>query len=240
MKKILKIIFMLTFTIIIVVGCSRATNTENENATTSKQVNIGNIENISLREMNNEIKVYYHDSDDILIKNENTNNYKFEENDKTLVIERINQSGTGDFNVYLPRKKYNEIKVFNYYGEGNVKVFDVKTFTLEVHGNNEIVVDKVEADYLRTWTKNGKVQLTNSKFYDISAGTEKDNKIIVDKVEFYHGVLKTEHGNIFANFIGNESDYKVFKGFENGGGEYTGKKIVILTNNVKSEVKFSS
>lgn len=244
MKKLFKILLTSTLLALVLGGCEEADKTmseENKDSTSSqsaqkdkKFINIEKINNIILNKMSDNIKIYYHNDSAMLFKAENIDDYAYQNKDGTLEITSNKKEETvGNVIIFLPKKDYNELRITN--KNAATKIFDIRAYTLGIYSDNEVVVDNTELNYLRLSTKN-KVVITKSTIKNLSAETDGSNKIIIDKVKFEKGLLKTDTGDILANFLGSKSSYNISSNVDELNKDE--KALVTVTNGGAVSIKF--
>lgn len=216
MKKLLKTVIIGIFTVSITTGCVRFSKENPEKNVTKESSNkvfkewIGEkgIDSIKIKTMKNNVKVYYHDNETILIKGNFKGNYKYNTNNNLLdITSSAEESDNNSLTVYLPKKEYKSISVEN--KDATSKIFDVNVENLTINSNDEIVVDGAEVENLKLSTDNKKVQITKDTIKNGVIETKNNAKIIVDQTKVNSMNMATDAGDIFAKIIGNKEDYQI-------------------------------
>ena len=213
MKKLLKTVIIGIFTVSISTGCVRFSKEDTETKVTKESSNkvfkewIGEkgIDSIKINTMKNNVKIYYHDNETILIQGRYKGNYKyFIDNNLLNITAFAEELGDNSLNVYLPNKVYKNISLEN--RDATSKIFDVNIKNLVVNSNDEIVVDGAEVGNLKLSTDNKKVQITKNTIKNAVIETKNNAKIIVDQTKVNSLNMVTDGGDIFAKIIGNKED----------------------------------
>ena len=114
MKKILKTVIIGIFTVSISTGCVRFSKEDAETNVTKESSNkvfkewIGEkgIDSIKISTIKNNVKVYYHDNETILIKGNFKGNYKYNTNNNLLdITSSAEESDENSITIYLPKKE---------------------------------------------------------------------------------------------------------------------------------------
>ena len=243
MKKILKTVIIGIFTVSISTGCVRFSKEDAETNVTKESSNkvfkewIGEkgIDSIKISTIKNNVKVYYHDNETILIKGNFKGKYKYSTNNNLLDINSsAEESGDNSLTIYLPKKVYKSISVEN--KEATSKVFDVNVKNLIVNSNDEIVVDGAEVENLKLSTDNKKVQITKDTIKNAVIETKNNAKIIVDQTKVNSVNMVTDAGNIFAKIIGNKEDYQI--NYSKNTTAAKERQITAISNKGKVEISF--
>ena len=243
MKKLLKTVIIGIFTVSISTGCVRFSKENPEKNVTKESSNkvfkewIGEkgIDSIKINTMKNNVKIYYHNDDKILIKGNLKDKYHYTTENNILEI-TSNAEETSEYwlTVYLPRKEYKSILIEN--KDASTKVFDVNVENLIINSNDEIVVDSVKVVNLNLYTEDKKVVITKDNIDKAVIETKNNTNIIVDETRATSIHMTTDNGNIYARIIGDKNDYQVNYG-ENGA-KVQEKQITAITNTGQVEVKF--
>lgn len=216
MKKFLKTIIIGIFTVSIATGCVRFSKEDTEaNApkessikTFSEWIGKKGIDSIKINALKNNVKIYYHDNETILIQGRYKGNYKyFIDNNLLNITAFAEELGDNSLNVYLPNKVYKNISLEN--KDATSKIFDVNVKDLSINSNDEIVVDGAEVENLKLSTDNKMVQITKDTIKNAVIETKNNTKIIVDQTRVNSMDLVTDTGDIFAKIIGNKEDYQL-------------------------------
>ena len=216
MKKLLKTVIIGIFTVSISTGCVRFSKENPEKNVTKESSNkvfkewIGEkgIDSIKLNTMKNNVKIYYHDNETILIKGNFKGKYNYStENNSLNINSTAEESDDNSLTIYLPKKEYKSINIEN--KDATSKIFDVNVKNLVVNSNDEIVVDGAEVGNLKLSTDNKKVQITKNTIKNAVIETKNNAKIIVDQTKVDSMDLVTDTGDIFAKIIGNKGDYQI-------------------------------
>lgn len=215
MKKILKIIIIGILTVLIATGCVRfskedkETNAPKESSykVFSEWIGKKGIDSIKINTLKNNVKIYYHDNETILIQGRYKGNYKyFIDNNLLNITAFAEELGDNSLNVYLPNKVYKNISLEN--RDATSKIF-VNVENLIISSNDEVVVDGVEIGNLKIATDNKKVQITKDNIKNGVIETKNNAKIIVDQTKVNSMDLITDAGDIFAKILGSKDDYQV-------------------------------
>ena len=215
MKKFLKTIIIGIFTVSIATGCVRFSKEDTEaNApkessikTFSEWIGKKGIDSIKINTLKNNVKIYYHDNETILIQGRYKGNYKyFIDNNLLNITAFAEELGDNSLNVYLPNKVYKNISLEN--RDATSKIF-VNVENLIISSNDEVVVDGVEIGNLKIATDNKKVQITKDNIKNGVIETKNNAKIIVDQTKVNSMDLITDAGDIFAKILGSKDDYQV-------------------------------
>lgn len=215
MKKILKIIIIGILTVLIATGCVRfskedkETNAPKESSykVFSEWIGKKGIDSIKINTLKNNVKIYYHDNETILIQGRYKGNYKyFIDNNLLNITAFAEELGNNSLNVYLPNKVYKNISLEN--RDATSKIF-VNVENLIISSNDEVVVDGVEIGNLKIATDNKKVQITKDNIKNGVIETKNNAKIIVDQTKVNSMDLITDAGDIFAKILGSKDDYQV-------------------------------
>ena len=216
MKKLLKTVIIGIFTVSISTGCVRFSKENPEKNVTKESSNkvfkewIGEkgIDSIKINTMKNNVKIYYHDNETILIKGNFKGKYNYStENNSLNINSTAEESDDNSLTIYLPKKEYKSISIEN--KDATSKIFDVNVKNLVVNSNDEIVVDGAEVGNLKLSTDNKKVQITKNTIKNAVIETKNNAKIIVDQTKVDSMDLVTDTGDIFAKIIGNKEDYQI-------------------------------
>ena len=215
MKKILKTIVIAILTVSIATGCVRFSKEDAETKVTKESSNkvfkewIGEkgIDSVKINTMKNNVKIYYHDNETILIQGRYKGNYKyFIDNNLLNITAFAEELGDNSLNVYLPNKVYKNISLEN--RDATSKIF-VNVENLIISSNDEVVVDEAEIGKLKITTDNKKVQITKDTINKAIIETKNNTKIIVDQTKVNSMNMVTDAGDIFAKIIGNKEDYQI-------------------------------
>ena len=243
MKKIFKIIIIGILTMSIATGCVRFSKENPEKNVTKESSNkvfsewIGKkgIDSIKINALKNNVKIYYHDNETILIKGNFKGNYKYATEKNLLDINSIaEESGDNSLTIYLPKKVYRSISIEN--KDATSKIFDVNVKDLFINSNDEIVVDGAEVGNLKLFTKDKKVQITKNTIKNSVIETKNNAKIIVDQTKVDSVNLVTDTGDIFAKIIGNKEDYQI--NYSKNTTAAKEKQITAISNKGKIEISF--
>ena len=243
MKKLLKTVIIGIFTVSIATGCVRFSKEDTEaNApkessikTFSEWIGKKGIDSIKINTVKNNVKVYYHDNETILIKGNFKGNYKYNTNNNLLDITSFaEESDDNSLTIYLPKKEYRNISIEN--KGATSKIFDVNVKNLVVNSNDEIVVDGAEVENLKLSTDNKKVQITKDTIKNAVIETKNNAKIIVNQAKVDSMDLITEAGDIFAKIIGNKQDYQI--NYSKNTADSKDKQITAISNKGKIEISF--
>ena len=243
MKKILKTIVIGILTVSIATGCVRFSKEDKEtNAPKeysykvfSEWIGKKGIDSIKINTSKNNVKIYYHDNESILIQGRYKGNYKyFIDNNLLNITAFAEELGDNSLNVYLPNKVYKKISLEN--RDATSKIF-VNVENLIINSNDEVVVDEAEIGNLKIATDNKKVQITKDTINKAVIETKNNTKIIVDQTKVNSMDLVTESGDIFAKIIGNKQDYQI--NYSKNTKEIKDKQITAVSERGKIEISFS-
>ena len=243
MKKILKIIIIGILTVLIATGCVRFSKEDTEaNApkessikTFSEWIGKKGIDSIKINALKNNVKIYYHNSETILIKGNFKGNYKyFTDNNLLDITASAEESGENELTVYLPKKMYKSITIEN--KDATSKIFDVNVESLIINSNDEVVVDGAEIGNLKIATDNKKVQITKDIINKAIIETKNNTKIIVDQTKVNTMNMLTESGDIFAKIKGNKQDYQI--NYSKNTADSKEKQITAVSDKGKIEISF--
>ena len=243
MKKLLKTVIVGIFIVSIATGCVRSSKEDTETKVTKDSSNkvfkewIGEkgIDSIKINTVKNNVKVYYHDNETILIKGNFKGNYKYNTNNNLLDITSFaEESDDNSLTIYLPKKEYRNISIEN--KGATSKIFDVNVKNLVVNSNDEIVVDGAEVENLKLSTDNKKVQITKDTIKNAVIETKNNAKIIVNQAKVDSMDLITEAGDIFAKIIGNKEDYQI--NYSKNTTISKKRQITAISNKGKVEISF--
>ena len=243
MKKLLKIVIIGIFTVSISTGCVRFSKEDTETNVTKESSNkvfkewIGEkgIDSIKINTVKNNVKIYYHDNETILIKGNFKGKYKYNTNNNLLdITSSAEESDDNSLTIYLPKKEYKSINIEN--KDATSKIFDVNVKNLVVNSNDEIVVDGAEVGNLKLSTDNKKVQITKDNIKNAVIETKNNAKIIVDQTKVDSMNLVTDIGDIFAKIIGNKEDYQI--NYSKNTTAAKEKQITAISNKGKIEISF--
>jgi len=242
MKKILKTIIIGIFTMSITTGCVRFSKEDTEaNApressikTFSEWIGKKGIDSIKINALKNNVKIYYHDNETILIQGKYKGNYKyFIDNNLLDITAFAEELGDNSLNVYLPNKVYKNISLEN--RDATSKIF-INVENLIISSNDEIVVDGAEIGNLKIATDNKKVQITKDTIKKAVIETKNNTKIIVDQTKVNSMNMLTESGDIFAKIKGNKQDYKI--NYSKNTDDSKDKQITAVSDKGKIEISF--
>lgn len=243
MKKLLKIVIIGIFTVSISTGCVRFSKEDTETNVTKESSNkvfkewIGEkgIDSVKINTMKNNVKVYYHDNETILIKGNFKGEYNYStENNSLNINSTAEESDENSLTIYLPKKEYKSINIEN--KDATSKVFDVNVKNLIVNSNDEIDVDGAEVENLKLTTGNKKVQITKDTIKNAVIETRNNAKIIVDQTKVNSVNMVTDAGDIFAKIIGNKEDYQI--NYSKNTTAAKEKQITAVSNKGKVEISF--
>ena len=243
MKKLLKTVIIGIFTVSISTGCVRFSKEDAETKGTKESSNkvfkewIGEkgIDSIKISTIKNNVKVYYHDNETILIKGNFKGNYKYNTNNNLLdITSSAEEADENSLTIYLPKKEYKSISIEN--KDATSKIFDVNVKNLVVNSNDEIVVDGAEVENLKLSTDNKKVQITKDIINKAIIETKNNTKIIVDQTKVNSMNMVTDAGDIFAKIIGNKEDYQL--NYSKSTKSSKEKQITAISNKGKIEISF--
>ena len=242
MKKFLKTIIIGIFTVSIATGCVRFSKEDTEaNApkessikTFSEWIGKKGIDSIKINTLKNNVKIYYHDNETILIQGRYKGNYKyFIDNNLFNITAFAEELGDNSLNVYLPNKVYKNISLEN--RDATSKIF-VNVENLIISSNDEVVVDEAEIGNLKIATGNKKVQITKDTIKNAVIETKNNTKIIVDETKVNSMDLVTDAGDIFAKIIGNKEDYQI--NYSKNTTAAKERQITAISNKGKIEISF--
>ena len=242
MKKILKTIVIGILTVSIATGCVRfskedkETNTPKESSYKVFNEWIGKkgIDSIKINTLKNNVKIYYHDNETILIQGRYKGNYEyFIDNNLLNITAFAEELGDNSLNVYLPNKVYKNISLEN--RDATSKIF-VNVENLIISSNDEVVVDEAEIGNLKIVTDNKKVQITKDTIKNAVIETKNNTKIIVDETKVNSMDLVTDDGDIFAKIIGNKEDYQI--NYSKNTTAAKERQITAISNKGKVEISF--
>ena len=243
MKKFLKTIIIAILTVSIATGCVRfskedkETNAPKESSykVFSEWIGKKGIDSIKINALKNNVKIYYHNNETILIKGNFKGNYKyFTDNNLLDITASAEESGENELTVYLPKKMYKSITIEN--KDATSKIF-VNVENLIINSNDEVVVDEAEIGNLKITTDNKKVQITKDIINKAVIETKNNTKIIVDQIKVNSMNLITESGDIFAKIKGNKQDYQI--NYSKNTKEIKDKQITAVSDKGKIEISFS-
>lgn len=243
MKKLLKTVIIGIFTVSISTGCVRFSKEDTETNVTKESSNkvfkewIGEkgIDSVKINTMKNNVKVYYHDNETILIKGNFKGEYNYStENNSLNINSTAEESDENSLTIYLPKKEYKSISIEN--KDATSKIFDVNVKNLVVNSNDEIVVDGAEVENLKLSTDNKKVQITKDTIKNAVIETKNNTKIIVDQTKVNSMSLLTDAGDIFVRIIGNKEDYQI--NYSKNTTAAKEKQITAISNKGKVEISF--
>ena len=243
MKKFLKIIIIGIFTVSIATGCVRFSKEDKETNTPKESSNkvfrewIGEkgIDSVKINTMKNNVKIYYHDNETILVKGNFKGKYNYStENNLLNINSTAEESDENSLTIYLPKKEYKSISIEN--KDATSKVFDVNVKNLIVNSNDEIDVDGAEVENLKLSTGNKKVQITKDTIKNAVIETKNNTKIIVDQTKVNSMNMITDAGDIFAKIIGNKEDYQI--NYSKNTTAAMEKQITAISNKGKVEISF--
>ena len=242
MKKILKTIVIGILTVSIATGCVRfskedkETNAPKESSykVFSEWIGKKGIDSIKINTLKNNVKIYYHDSETILIQGKYKGNYKyFIDNNLLNITAFAEELGDNSLNVYLPNKVYKNINLEN--RDATSKIF-VNVENLTISSNDEVVVDEAEIGNLKIATDNKKVQITKDTINKAIIETKNNTKIIVDQTKVNSMNMLTESGDIFAKIKGNKQDYQI--NYSKNTDDSKDKQITAVSDKGKIEISF--
>ena len=242
MKKILKIIIIGILTVSIATGCVRfskedkETNTpkESSNKVFSEWIGKKGIDSIKINTMKNNVKIYYHDNETILVKGNFKGKYNYStENNLLNINSTAEESDENSLTIYLPKKEYKSISIEN--KDATSKIF-VNVENLIISSNDEVVVDEAEIGNLKITTDNKKVQITKDTINKAIIETKNNTKIIVDQTKVNSMNLTTESGDIFAKIKGNKQDYQI--NYSKNTADSKDKQITAVSDKGKIEISF--
>lgn len=242
MKKFLKTIIIAILTVSIATGCVRfskedtETNAPKESSykVFSEWIGKKGIDSIKINTSKNNVKIYYHDNETILIQGRYKGNYKyFIDNNLLNITAFAEELGDNSLNVYLPNKVYKNISLEN--RDATSKIF-VNVENLIISSNDEVVVDEAEIGNLKITTDNKKVQITKDTINKAIIETKNNTKIIVDQTKVNSMNMITDAGDIFAKIIGNKEDYQI--NYSKNTTAAMEKQITAISNKGKVEISF--
>ena len=242
MKKFFKIIIIGILTMSIATGCVRFSKEDKEtNAPKESSIKVFSewigkkgIDSIKISAMKNNVKIYYHGDDTILIQGKYKGNYKyFIDNNLLNITAFAEELGDNSLNVYLPNKVYKNISLEN--RDATSKIF-VNVENLIISSNDEVVVDEAEIGNLKIVTDNKKVQITKDIINKAVIETKNNTKIIVDQTKVNSMNLLTDAGDIFAKIIGNKEDYQI--NYSKNTTAAKERQITAISNKGKVEISF--
>ena len=243
MKKLLKTVIIGIFTVSISTGCVRFSKEDAETKVTKESSNkvfkewIGEkgIDSVKINTMKNNVKIYYHDNETILIKGNFKGEYNYStENNSLNINSTAEESDENSLTIYLPKKEYKSISIEN--KDATSKVFDINVKNLIVNSNDEIDVDGAEIENLKLSTDNKKVQITKNTIKNAVIETKNNTKIIVDQTKVNSMNMLTDAGDIFAKIIGNKEDYQI--NYSKNTTAAKEKQITAVSNKGKVEISF--
>ena len=243
MKKILKTIVIAILTVSIATGCVRFSKEDAETKVTKESSNkvfkewIGEkgIDSININTVKNNVKIYYHDNETILVKGNFKGKYKYNTNNNLLdITSSAEEAGDNSLTIYLPKKVYKSITIEN--KDATSKIFDVNIKDLAINSNDEIVVDGAEVENLKLSTDNKKVQITKDTIKNGVIETKNNAKIIVDQTKVNSMNMVTDAGDIFAKIIGNKEDYQI--NYSKNTDDSKDKQITAVSGKGKIEISF--
>ena len=242
MKKFLKIIIIAILTMSSATGCVRfskedkETNAPKESSykVFSEWIGKKGIDSIKINTLKNNVKIYYHDSETILIQGRYKGNYKyFIDNNLLNITAFAEELGDNSLNVYLPNKVYKNISLEN--RDATSKIF-VNVENLIISSNDEVVVNGAEIGNLKIATDNKKVQITKDTIKKAVIETKNNTKIIVDQTKVNSMNMITESGDIFAKIKGNKQDYQI--NYSKNTADSKDKQITAVSDKGKIEISF--
>ena len=242
MKKILKTIVIGILTVSIATGCVRFSKEDNEtnapkessNKVFSEWIGKKGIDSIKINTSKNNVKIYYHDNETVLIQGRYKGNYKyFIDNNLLNITAFAEELGDNSLNVYLPNKVYKNISLEN--RDATSKIF-VNVENLIISSNDEVVVDEAEIGNLKIATDNKKVQITKNTINKAIIETKNNTKIIVDQTKVNSMNMVTDSGDIFAKIIGNKEDYQI--NYSKNTTATKERQITAISNKGKVQISF--
>ena len=242
MKKLLKTVIIGIFTVSISTGCVRFSKEnleknvtkESSNKVFKKWIGEKGIDSIKISSIKNNVKVYYHDNETILIKGNFKGNYNYStENNSLNINSTAEESDDNSLTIYLPKKEYKSINIEN--KDATSKIF-VNVENLIISSNDEVVVDEAEIGNLKITTDNKKVQITKDTINKAIIETKNNTKIIVDQTKVNSMNLITESGDIFAKIKGNKQDYQI--NYSKNTDDSKDKQITAVSGKGKIEISF--
>ena len=242
MKKLLKTVIIGIFTVSISTGCVRFSKEnleknvtkESSNKVFKKWIGEKGIDSIKISSIKNNVKVYYHDNETILIKGNFKGNYNYStENNSLNINSTAEESDDNSLTIYLPKKEYKSINIEN--KDATSKIF-VNVENLIISSNDEVVVDEAEIGKLKITTDNKKVQITKDTIKNAVIETKNNTKIIVDQTKVNSMNMLTESGDIFAKIKGNKQDYQI--NYSKNTADSKDKQIIAVSDKGKIEISF--
>ena len=242
MKKLLKTVIIGIFTVSISTGCVRFSKEnleknvtkESSNKVFKKWIGEKGIDSIKISSIKNNVKVYYHDNETILIKGNFKGNYNYStENNSLNINSTAEESDDNSLTIYLPKKEYKSINIEN--KDATSKIF-VNVENLIISSNDEVVVDEAEIGNLKITTDNKKVQITKDTIKNAVIETKNNTKIIVDQTKVNSMNMLTESGDIFAKIKGNKQDYQI--NYSKNTADSKDKQIIAVSDKGKIEISF--
>ena len=242
MKKILKTIIIVIFTVSVATGCVRFSKENPEKNATNESSNkvfkewIGEkgINSVKINTIKNNVKIYYHDNETILIKGNFKGKYNYStENNSLNINSTAEESDKNSLTIYLPKKEYKSISIEN--KDATSKIF-VNVENLIISSNDEVVVDEAEIGNLKIVTDNKKVQITKDIINKAVIETKNNTKIIVDQTKVNSMNMLTESGDIFAKIKGNKQDYQI--NYSKNTADSKDKQITAVSDKGKIEISF--
>ena len=192
------------------------------------------IDSIKINTSKNNVKIYYHDNETVLIQGRYKGNYKyFIENNLLNITAFAEELGDNSLNVYLPNKVYKNISLEN--RDATSKIF-VNVENLIISSNDEVIVDEAEIGNLKIATDNKKVQITKDTINKAIIETKNNTKIIVDQTKVNSMNMVTDAGDIFAKIIGNKEDYQI--NYSKNTTAAKERQITAISNKGKVEISF--
>ena len=242
MKKILKTIVIGILTVSIATGCVRfskedkETNAPKESSykVFSEWIGKKGIDSIKINTSKNNVKIYYHDNETVLIQGRYKGNYKyFIDNNLLNITAFAEELGDNSLNVYIPNKVYKNISLEN--RDATSKIF-VNVENLIISSNDEVVVDEAEIGNLKIATDNKKVQITKDTIKNAVIETKNNAKIIVDQTKVNSVNMVSDAGDISAKIIGNKEDYQI--NYSKNTTAAKERQITAISNKGKVEISF--
>lgn len=243
MKKLLKTVIIGIFTVSISTGCVRFNKENPEKNVTKESSNkvfkewIGEkgIDSIKISSIKNNVKIYYHDNETVLIQGNFKGNYKYStENNSLNINSTAEEIADNSLTIYLPKKVYKNISIEN--KDATSKIFDLNVKNLVVNSNDEIVVDGAEVGNLKLSTDNKKVQIIKDTIKNAVIETKNNAKIIVAQTKVNSVNMVTDTGDIFAKIIGNKEDYQI--NYSKNTTAAKERQITAISNKGKIEISF--
>lgn len=242
MKKLLKTVIIGILTMSIATGCVRFSKEDKEtnapkessNKVFSEWIGKKGIDSIKINTMKNNVKIYYHDNETILIKGNFKGKYNYStENNSLNINSTAEESSDNSLTIYLPNKVYKNISLEN--RDATSKIF-VNVENLIISSNDEIVVDGAEVGNLKLSTDNKKVQITKDIINKAVIETKNNAKIIVDQTKVNSVNMVTDAGDIFAKILGSKDDYQV--NYSKSTKSSKERQITAISNKGKVEISF--